>query len=53
MVTVRLFFRSAVDPVTVLEIVMFAPNVTFTSQFGLVTLSELEPRLEIVPRASA
>jgi hypothetical protein len=52
-VTVRLFFRSAVDPVTVLEIVIFDPNVIFTSQFGFVTVNELPLRLEIVARATA
>src|SRR5258708_1086839 len=53
MVTVRLFFRSAVEPALCLVIVMFGPRVTFTSQLGLVTVSELVARLLIVPRASA
>jgi hypothetical protein len=53
MVTVRLFFKSAVEPALCLLIATFAPSVTFTSQLELVTVSELEPRLLIVPRASA
>src|SRR5437899_4514100 len=50
-VTVRLSWRSAVEPNTCFWIVTVGPNVTFTSQFVLVTVIEAPLRLVTVPRA--
>src|SRR5438445_8567082 len=51
MVTVRLSWRSAVEPSTCFWIVTVGPNVTFTSQFVLVTVIAVPLRLLTVPRA--